>query len=176
MIYLVSLLESILVCNETNYHMTCTNCFLIGNIVTQLPNYPFQSTTHFITEHMIPRIKSGRYKFFVQHKDMLRFGVGPIAVNGKTPPTTSELALQDGDVTSIQDLLKYLICDGKENYIVHLVLAREDKTVAGSYEVSSPSRLIKKQDKAKDEASIKKESKGPVLKKVKQEPRIKVSL
>jgi len=44
---------------------------------------------------------------------MLRFGVGPIAVNGKTPPTTSELALQDGDVTSIQDLLKYLICDGR---------------------------------------------------------------
>ena len=37
---------------------------------------------------------------------MLHFGVGPIAVNGKTPPTTSELALQDEDVTSIQDLLK----------------------------------------------------------------------
>jgi hypothetical protein len=32
---------------------------------------------------------------------MLRFGVGPIAVAGKTPLTTSELALQEGDVINI---------------------------------------------------------------------------
>ena len=106
---------------------------------------------------------------------MLRFGVGPIAANGKILLTTSELALQDGDVTSIQDLLGYLVCNGKENYIVHLVLIREDKTVARSYEVSSPLRIVK-EDKVKEEVSIKKESKGPILKKVKQEPRIKVSL
>jgi hypothetical protein len=98
---------------------------------------------------------------------MLRFSVGPIAVAGKTPPTTSELALQEGDVIDIQGLLGYLVCDGKENYIVHLVLGREDNTM--SYELSGSTPL-------KEGPSIKKESKRPPSKKVKQELKVKVSL
>ena len=116
---------------------------------------------------MIPRILPGRFKFFVRDKAMLRFSVGPIAVAGKTPPTTSELALQEGDVIDIQGLLGYLVCDGKENYIVHLVLGREDNTM--SYEPSGSTPL-------KEGPSIKKESKRPPSKKVKQELKVKVSL
>ena len=167
-------LPTILTRKHIGIYLTLTCCtiqylliIIIGNVVTQLPNYPFQSTTHFITEHMIPRILPGRYKFFVRDKAMLRFGVGPIAVAGKTPPTTSELALQEGDVIDIQGLLGYLVCDGKENYIVHLVLGREDNTM--SYEPSGSTPL-------KEGPSIKKESKRPPSKKVKQEPKVKVSL
>ena len=116
---------------------------------------------------MIPRILPRRFKFFVRDKAMLRFSVGPIAVAGKTPPTTSELALQEGDVIDIQGLLGYLVCDGKENYIVHLVLGREDNTM--SYELSGSTPL-------KEGPSIKKESKRPPSKKVKQELKVKVSL
>jgi hypothetical protein len=98
---------------------------------------------------------------------MLRFSVRPIAVARKTPLTTSELALQEGDVMDIQGLLRYLVCNGKENYIVHLVLRREDNTM--SYEPSGSTPL-------KEEPSIKKESKRPPFKKVKQELKVKVSL
>ena len=97
---------------------------------------------------------------------MLRFSVRPIAIARKTPPTTSELALQEGDVIDIQGLLGYLVCDGKENYIVHLVLGREDNTM--SYELSGSTPI-------KEGPSIKKESKRPPSKKVKQEPKVKVS-
>jgi hypothetical protein len=59
-----------------------------------------------------------------------------------------------------------LVCDGKENYIVHLVLGHEDNTML--YEPSGSTPL-------KEGPSIKKESKCPPSKKVKQELKIKVS-
>jgi hypothetical protein len=100
---------------------------------------------------------------------MLRFGVGPIAVAGKTPPITSELVLQEGDVIDIQGLLGYLVCDNKKNYVVYLVLGREDDTISKSYEPSGSLPI-------KEESIIKKKSKRPLPKKVKQEPKIKVRL
>jgi hypothetical protein len=98
---------------------------------------------------------------------MLRFSVRPIAVAGKTPLMTSELALQEGDIIDIQRLLEYLVYDGKENYIVHLVLRREDNTMLYKPSDSTP---------LKEGPSIKKERKRPPSKKVKQEPKVKVSL
>ena len=88
---------------------------------------------------------------------------------------TSELALQEGDVTDVQGLLGYLVCNSKDNYIVYLVLGREDKTIPKSYKPSS-SLLAKEESSIKKEPSIKKESKHPIQKKVKQEPKVKVSL
>ena len=97
---------------------------------------------------------------------MLRFGVRPIAVARKTPLTTSELALQEGDVIDIQGLLGYLVCNSKENYIVHLVLGRKDNTMLYKPSGSTP---------LKEGPSIKKESRRRPTKKVKQEPKVKVS-
>ena len=93
---------------------------------------------------MIPQILSRQYKFFVQDKEMLCFSVRPIVVARKTPPMTSELALEDGDVIDIQGLLGYLVCNGKDNYIVHLVLRRQEKIILKSYE-SSSSLLMKEE-------------------------------
>jgi hypothetical protein len=107
-------------------------------------------------------------KFFVRDVAKLRFGIGPPSTNGKAPPT-SELALQDREVVDIQGLLAYLICDGKDNYIVHLVLAQEDQSLERSYEPSSSIPI----PKVKQEPQIKKENKRPLFKKVKQEPKIK---
>jgi hypothetical protein len=89
---------------------------------------------------------------------MLCFGVRLIAVARKTLPTISELVLQERDVMDIQGLLGYLVYDGKENYIVYLVLGREDNTI--SYKPSGFTPL-------KEGPSIKKESKHPPSKKVK---------
>lgn len=133
-----------------------------------MPNFPFESTTQFVTTHIIPRIKPSRYTAFVRNAEDLRFGIGPLSTNGKAPPT-SELALQDGEVVDIQGLVLYLVNDGKENFIVHLVLRLEDKELSKSYKPSSstPTPQMKK------EPQVKKESKRPPFKKVKQEPKIK---
>ena len=88
--------------------------------------------------------------------------------NGKTPPI-SKLAFQDREVVDIQELLAYLICDRKDNYIVHLVLGQEDQSLEELYEPSSSIPI----SKVKQEPQIKKKSKHPLFKKVKQEPKIK---
>ena len=141
---------------------------ILGNVVTQLPNFPFESTNQFISAHIVPQIKTGQFRIFVRDIAKLRFGIGPPSTNGKAPPT-SELALQDREVVDIQGLLPYLVCDRKDNYIVHLVLSREDQSFERSYEPSS-SMLP---PKVKQEPQVKKESKRPPFKKVKQEPKIK---
>ena len=109
--------------------------YILGNVLTQLPNYPFESTTHFIATHIVPQIRTGQFKVFVQDVEKLHFGIGPLSTNGKVPPT-SELALQDGEVVNLQGLLAYLICEGKDNYIFHLVFGWEDESLSKSYELS----------------------------------------
>ena len=69
-----------------------------------------------------------------------------------------------------------MVCNRKENYIVHLVLGRLDDDIEKSYELSSSLKVARKEDKIKEEPYIKKESKRPLLKKVKQEPKVKVCL
>jgi hypothetical protein len=71
--------------------------------------------------YIIPQIEIGQFKVFVRDVEKLCFGIGPPSTNGKAPPT-SELALQDGEVMDFQGLLTYLVCEGKDNYIIHLVL------------------------------------------------------
>jgi hypothetical protein len=66
----------------------------------------------------------------------------------------------------LQGLLTYLVCEGKDNYIIHLVLGREDESLSKSYESSSSTKI-------KQEPQIKKESKRLLLKKIKQKPKLK---
>jgi hypothetical protein len=60
--------------------------------------------------------------------------------NGKALPK-SKLALQDGEVMDLQGLLTYLICEGKDNYIIHLVLGQEDESLSKSYGPSSSTKI-----------------------------------
>jgi hypothetical protein len=104
-----------------------------------------------------------RYPLFVQHIELLRFGVGPSAAQGKTP-STSDLVILNTPI-NVQGFLPYLVCE-KDTYIVHLVFPREDKSATLSYE-PEPSTLIT--PKVKDEVVVKKETKKgkPALKKAK---------
>jgi hypothetical protein len=69
----------------------------------------------------------------------------------------------------LQGLLTYLVCEEKDNYIIHLVLGREDERLSKSYKSSSSTKI-------KQEPQIKKESKRPLSKKIKQEPKLKQEL
>ena len=62
-----------------------------------------------------------------------------------------------------------MICEGKDNYIFHLVFGQEDESLSKSYELSG----LTTTPKVKQEPQIKKEGKRPLLKKVKQEPKLK---
>ena len=88
----------------------------------QIPNYPFKSVHDFILTYIVPQILSRRWKWFVQDTNKLNFGIGASGIVGKAAPTTNTLALQDGEVSSIQGLLGYLNCKAKDTYIVHLLL------------------------------------------------------
>jgi hypothetical protein len=124
---------------------------------------------------MVPRILPGRWKWFVRDTDKLNFGIGASGVAGKAAPTTNTLALQDGEVSSIQGLLGYLNCEAKDTYIVHLLLGIEEDDPSRLYNIESPIPVLKKQPK-KVETLVKKERKGPLSKKVKKEVETKVSL
>jgi hypothetical protein len=121
-----------------------------------------------------------RYPLFVQHIELLQFGVGLSVAQGKTP-STSDLVILDTPI-DVQGFLPYLVCE-KDTYIVHLVFPREDKSTTLSYELEPSTSITPKFDQVKDEVVVKKETrKGkPALKKakVKEEertPQIKVCL
>jgi hypothetical protein len=65
-----------------------------------------------------------------------------------------------------QGLLTYLVCEGKDNYIIHLVLGWEDENLSKLYELNGSTKV-------KQEPQVKKESKCPLSKKIKQEPKLK---
>jgi hypothetical protein len=112
----------------------------------------------------------------------LILGVGASGTSGKLPPTTNDLAFQDGDITTIQGLLGYLNCE-RDSYIVHLTLGVEEDNPDGSYDIESPILAPKRQGKKNTSTKsvrtplIKKEKgrKGPALKKIKREASIEVS-
>jgi hypothetical protein len=75
----------------------------------------------------------------------------------------------------VQGFLLYLTCE-KDIYIVHLVYAQEDKSVALLYKSKPSTPTLAKVKQVKDELVIKKEVKGkgkPVLKKAKVKDKLK---
>ena len=68
-------------------------------------------------------------------------------------------------------MTRYLVGDRKDNYIIHIVRAQEDKTLTKSYEPVLPSLSLVK---AKQERITKEEKKRPATKKVKKEFIVKV--
>ena len=98
---------------------------------------------------------------------------------GKLPPTTNDLAFQDGDIATMQGFLGYLGCE-RDSYIIHLTLGVEEDNPAESYDIESPVPTLKRQGKKETpikSISIKKEKgqKGPAQKKIKKEVSIEVS-
>jgi hypothetical protein len=112
----------------------------------------------------------------------LHLGVGTSGTSGKLPPTTNDLAFQDGDIATIQGLLGYLSCE-RDSYIIHLTSRVEEDNPTKSYDVESLIPILKRRGKKAPSKTIqapliKKEKgqKGLAQKKIKKEVNIEVSL
>ena len=89
----------------------------------------------------------------------MHLGVGASGTSGKLPPTTNDLAFQDGDIATIQGFLGYLNCE-RDSYVIHLTLGVEEDNPIGSYDVESPVLVLKRRSK-KETLIKKKGQKGP---------------
>ena len=83
----------------------------------------------------------------------MHLGVGASGTSGKLPPTTNDLAFQDGDIATIQGFLGYLNCK-RDLYVIHLTLGVKEDNLIGLYDVKSPVLVLKRQ--SKKETPIKK--------------------
>jgi hypothetical protein len=77
---------------------------------------------------------------------MLHLGVGASGMLGKLPPTTNDLAFQDGDIATIQGFLGYLNCE-RDLYIIHLTLGVEENNLVESYDIESLVPILKRRGK-----------------------------
>ena len=96
-------------------------------------------------------------------------------MSGKLPPTTNDLAFQDGDIATMQGFLGYLGCE-RDSYIIHLTLGVEEDNPAESYDIESPVPTLKRRGKKETPIKKEKRQKGPAQKKIKKEANIEVSL
>ena len=108
----------------------------------------------------------------------MHLGVGASGTSGKLPPTTNDLAFQDGDIATIQGFLGYLNCE-RDSYVIHLTLGVEENNPIGSYDIESPVPVLKRRSKKetliKTLPTMKKGQKGPAQKKIKKEVNNEVS-
>jgi hypothetical protein len=101
-------------------------------------------------------------------------------MSGKLPPTTNDLAFQNGDIATIQGFLGYLNCE-RDSYVIHLTLGVEENNPIESYDIKSPVPILKRRGKKETPIKsipIKKEKgqKGLAQKKIKKEVNTEVSL
>ena len=100
-------------------------------------------------------------------------------MSGKLPPTTNDLAFQDGDIATIQGFLGYLSCE-RDSYIIHLTLGVEENNLVELYDIESLVLTLKRQGKKETlikSILIKKKNgqKEPAQKKIKKEVNTEVS-
>ena len=76
----------------------------------------------------------------------MHLGVGASGISGKLPPTTNNLAFQDGDIATIQEFLGYLSCE-RDSYIIHLTLGVEEDNLVEPYDIESPVLTLKRRGK-----------------------------